>query len=445
MKNLIKTLTSIFTYLTKPKGGAPIIVWLTLLLVTYNSLWHINKHAHDHVQRTELKRYWSDAEGYYIYIPALVNGSFKGLSVNTPGFFHYNDGKLFTKYTYPVALLESPLILILHEYMKKARPEEANFISNPYQATAHLNALLYGLLGLLFLFLLLNKRYTAFTSALVIFAIVFGTNFTYYISKDPGAVHMYAFFLSSLIFWFSHKYYETQKKRYWLLAAISCGLIAVMRPTNLIFFLVFFLWGVHSIASLKARIIYWKNRWYKVISFPFALVLLYTIQIALWYMMSGRLMLYSYITEGGFDHFMSPKILKVLFDFENGFFIYAPIMLFAIFGFIKGFKEKNHALFLFIFALMTYVFSSWWKWTFGGAFGYRPFIDFYPLFAFGLAYTFHLIFGKWHWLLQVVSVFIVGYFAKVVLLLMRKMPFNLYERPHIQWDNFWSHVKDILW
>jgi hypothetical protein len=36
----------------------------------------------------------------------------------------------------------------------------------------------------------------------------------------------------------------------------------------------------------------------------------------------------------------------------------------------------------------TYLIASWWDWQFGASYGHRGFVDFYPLFAIGLAAAF---------------------------------------------------------
>jgi hypothetical protein len=44
-------------------------------------------------------------------------------------------------------------------------------------------------------------------------------------------------------------------------------------------------------------------------------------------------------------------------------------------------KVPNGIFILLFFFLVSYIFSSWHSWYFGGGYGSRPFIDFYPLFA----------------------------------------------------------------
>lgn len=60
---------------------------------------------------------WSDAEGYYLYLPALfINGGFEDLAVRSEVQFPLfeDTNKRFTKYTYGVALMELPFFLLAH-------------------------------------------------------------------------------------------------------------------------------------------------------------------------------------------------------------------------------------------------------------------------------------------------------------------------------------------
>jgi hypothetical protein len=58
-------------------------------------------------------------------------------------------------------------------------------------------------------------------------------------------------------------------------------------------------------------------------------------------------------------------------------------MILFIFGlFSKNqFVKRNRWLTLGFFVFSVYLIFSWWCWWYGGSFGSRPMIDFYPLYA----------------------------------------------------------------
>ena len=431
---------NIYKSINKKKGGASIIVWVFLALIFYNGNWHLRNYAPEKLKKENI-RYWSDAEGYYLYLPAIVNGSFENLPVKTTGKWIKPEGYTFTKYTYGVALLEAPFFIVTHLIVKISAPELADGFTWPYQVMANIIAFFYGFLGMFYLFKLLRKKHSIFVCALTVIGLMYGTNYFYYILRDPGATHIYAFFCVALLFWFISSYYEHKKIKDLIVVSFLIALTALMRPTNLIFVLFFLLWDVNNWKDLSDRFFYWiKNIKFLFIS-PLIFFAMYALQVYFWYMMSGETMIYSY--EAGFD-WSNPKIVHVLLHFENGFIMYAPIMVLSIIGLFMGMlKEKNSLLILIVFALMTYVFSCWVKWSFGGAFGYRPFLDFLPMFAIPLAYLFSCIFKNWKLPFQVLTVLFVGYLCKITLTFMKKMPGHLYERPHYNWDSFLDLMERV--
>ena len=99
-------------------------------------------------------------------------------------------------------------------------------------------------------------------------------------------------------------------------------------------------------------------------------------------------------------------------------------------------------LILAILLLALYIFSSWWCWWFGGAFGYRSLVEFYALLAFPFAYFSTIIFqSKW----------VSPKLAFLVLLIpllyynleMSKDYANLYQA-HYTWDTFEQNVEGIF-
>ena len=83
----------------------------------------------------------------------------------------------------------------------------------------------------------------------------------------------------------------------------------------------------------------------------------------------------------------------MLFDTQKGLFIYAPVLLFMFYGLIAARKERRVSFIAtaLLFAVITYIFASWDAWWFGGAYGHRCYIEYFPVFAFPMAVTFDRI------------------------------------------------------
>ena len=108
---------------------------------------------------------------------------------------------------------------------------------------------------------------------------------------------------------------------------------------------------------------------------------LVSLQSILYKMQTGHYLLYSYGDES--FNFSKPEIINFLISYRKGFFLYTPIALLSIFGFRTLYREnKYRAIVLSLFLLfITYVFSSWWSWWYGGSFSTRVLLE-YSLFVF---------------------------------------------------------------
>jgi hypothetical protein len=108
-------------------------------------------------------------------------------------------------------------------------------------------------------------------------------------------------------------------------------------------------------------------------------------QLAL-YRAATRHWIVSSYGELGFS-FAAPHLAGVLVSPQKGLFFYAPILLFAVAGFVwlpASLRRWLPAIAV-ILLVDTYLIASWFDWQFGGSYGHRAFVDVYPLFALGLA------------------------------------------------------------
>ncbi len=136
------------------------------------------------------------------------------------------------------------------------------------------------------------------------------------------------------------------------------GLLSLIRPSNIIVILFFFLYGVTDIRSLKACI--------KKISFKHILIVSLCIfsiwlpQYLYWKHTTGHYIFYSYTDERFF--FNKPKIIDGLFSFRKGWLTYTPVMFFALTGIAllkNNLKQLQLATIIFI-SINVYIIFSWW-------------------------------------------------------------------------------------
>ena len=327
---------------------------------------------------------WSDQEGYYIYLPAVfINGGFENLycfngctEVETE-----NGERIFTKYTYGVALLESPFFLVAHT-LAPVLGFDRNGRTLPYIWAVMTAAIFYVLLGLFLLGKLLRTlRFGDTVSWLVPLGLLLGTNLFYYTFREAGMSHVYSFFLFSLLIYSSHHKWETKKLVWDVISAITLVIIILIRPTNAMAIFIPLLWGVDP-KNVMGRVKSFATDFRWMLIFVVATLIIFLPQLLYWKATTGSYVFYSYGSEG-FRYWNSPKMLHVLFSPQNGWLVYSPLAIVGLFGigFMIRYKKTGWLLPTVLLTLATYVFGSWWAWWFGGAFGHRCYVDYLPLLA----------------------------------------------------------------
>ena len=333
---------------------------------------------------------WSDQEGYYIYLPAIfINGGFENLycfngctEVETE-----NGERIFTKYTYGVALLESPFFLVAHT-LAPMFGFERNGRTLPYIWAVMIAAIFYMLLGLFLLGKLLRKlRFEDTVSWLVPLGLLLGTNLFYYTFREAGMSHVYSFFLISLLIYSSHHKWVTKKLVWDVISAITLVIIILIRPTNAMAIFIPLLWGVDP-KNVLSRVKSFATDFRWILIFVVATLIIFLPQLLYWKTTTGSYVFYSYGSEG-FRYWNSPKMLQVLFSPQNGWLVYSPLAIVGLFGIGWMIRHKKTGWLLptVLLTLATYVFGSWWAWWFGGAFGHRCYVDYLPLLAVPSAVT----------------------------------------------------------
>lgn len=317
---------------------------------------------------------WSDQEGYYIYLPAVfIHGGFENVPfINGCGIYETENGpRTFTKYTYGVALLESPFFLVAHA-VAPLFGFERDGRSLPYIWSILLAAIAYMLIGLWLLSRLLSELTFGKTIAwLVPLGILLGTNLFYYTFREAGMSHVYSFFLFSVLLYASHRRSQSPNLKWDLLTAVPLALIILIRPTNAIALLIPILWGA-NLSELPKRVLAFITNFRWWLTFIVAMLVLFAPQLAYWKHITGDFLFYSYGDEG-FIYWNRPKMLHVLLSAQNGWLVYSPLAAIGIVGIGLMLKEKatGWALPAILLTLATYVFGSWWAWWFGGAYGHR--------------------------------------------------------------------------
>ncbi|HCS19432.1 MAG TPA: hypothetical protein DIW47_02525 [Bacteroidetes bacterium] len=336
---------------------------------------------------------WADKAGYSIYLQAfeyaydgrkipdtaIVSKSGYGFQIDQ------ESGVIVTKYTYGTALAQAPFYILGRFFESDAEVLPGfSVIQNRMVSVA---GAVYLLLGLFFLYRFLRFYYDKKVVINTLLVLLFGTSLLYYGTMETGMSHIYSFALFSGFLLFIRQRSYFARERFWEFFVFGClaGWMIVLRQSNLLFPLVYFFLDAGSVTQVKERI----KRMFRIRNlFPAiaGVLLLIAPQIVYWNYAFDSMLAYSYGDEG--FNWLNPKILKVFFDPYNGLFIYAPILLFAaIYGAVMIRRKVPNAWLIFAtFGIMTYIFSCWWAWWFGCAFGARSYVEYLSLLSMAMAY-----------------------------------------------------------
>lgn len=354
--------------------------WLAGLVLFFFSLFYYNQSRKGVI--------WSDAEGYYLYLPAVfIYNGFEKVPIISGQMQPYKDSKkVYTKYTCGVAIMEAPFFALAQATTFITDKDTGGYTSINNLAI-RLAAIFYALWGLVLLRNYLAPRYGKAAVLVALTGLLFGTNLFYYTVREPGMSHAYLFFLFALFIILTPKVLAQPNFKNAIFLGLLFGLITLIRPTNCLIALYLLLYQVTSFQAFKNRVQFFFSKLKVFWVVPVLMFLVFVPQLLYWHYISGHFLIYSYDQEG-FIYWKAPKILLVLFDVQNGWLLYSPMAIFGIIGLLWGIAKKETGMLAIglILTVATYIFSSWWAWWFGGAFGHRCFVEFYALLALPLAF-----------------------------------------------------------
>lgn len=338
---------------------------------------------------------WSDKAGYYVYLPSAIiydfNANLFPQAIDTLtgyGFsLEQNSGKVLTKYTYGVSLMQLPFFCLAHYFAPIIGQTQDGF-SAIYHWSINVSAVFYLFLGGIFLYKFLRTSFNKGSTLIVIFYLFLGSNLYYYSIDETGMSHVYSFALFCLFLYVCNKsnYLKDSSPIQNFLIGILMGMILLLRPTNILLFSILLFFDIHSFSSISARLRAILTL--KTIT-PLALgsILIILPQLFYWKYASGSYLYYSYDNEG--FNWLDPQLIKVWFEPENGLFTYHPLYFILITSLAVMIRKnvKNGLFLMLFFFLISYVFSSWWAWNFGCAFGSRSFVEYLAIFSIPLAYA----------------------------------------------------------
>jgi len=334
-----------------------------------------------------------DVIDYYGYLPAAfiyhdISLKFKEHYSGKKHFVFWvkktSEGNYVFKMTMGVSFMYSPFFFAANAVAGHLGYDTGGY-SLPYRFAIVMAALFYLLLGLLFLAKVLRVYFSEAVTALTVLAIGLGTNLFWYSTFEPGMSHVYSFFLVSVFLYLTLLWHRRSTITRTILIGLVIGLLTLIRPVNVLIALFFVFYGVKNLRDFKNKLWLFKQKLPHVLGIVLFGFLVLLPQFIYWKTVTGHWIYYSYGKEGFF--FLHPQIIQVLFSFRKGWFVYTPVMIFAVAGIYLLFKRYRQLSLSVLLLLMVYLYvvSSWWCWWYGGGLGQRELIDIYPVMAFPLA------------------------------------------------------------
>lgn len=371
-----------------------------------------------------------DVFGYYMYLPlhfkyhdiTIQNYQTIDDIMNTyyasETFYQgvkWDNGNWVMRYPIGLSVLYAPFYFIA-DLIAPYTPYKTDGFSRPYQFSVMYGCLLYSLVGLYYIRKILLRFFNDIVSAFTLVCIALGTNYFLHSSiHGQGAMsHNILFSLYAIIIYLTIKWHESYQLKYIVLLGICVGLAALSRASEIICVIIPLVYGVTNLKKAKEKLKLLVKYKSQMILFCLIIFAIGFIQFGYWKYAAGKFIVnpYGSSNPGEGLELTHPHILKVLFSFRKGWFLYTPIMLFAMYGFWILYK-KNKSLFYFTFiyfAINLYIVSSWSCWWYGSCFGNRALIPSYAALSIPLAFAFDHIFQiKWNYFFIKLIIVLIGF------------------------------------
>jgi hypothetical protein len=235
------------------------VLWLLFLGLLIFLSFNYHGKAPNYSHRSQI---WADKAGYNVYLPFAIiygcdaNSMPDSIGNKTGGGFliDTDNNKLHNKYTYGVAVMQSPFFLSAH-YLSGIFGFESNGYSKIYNWAVDVSAVVYLVLALIILSKLL-LRYENIKTIFIGLSILFlGSNLFYYTIDETGMSHVYSFFLFTLFLGILEKtdFLKIATVKWIFALGIVVGLITLVRPLNIIILSAFLFWKPESKAVIIQR------------------------------------------------------------------------------------------------------------------------------------------------------------------------------------------------
>jgi hypothetical protein len=317
-----------------------------------------------------------DMFGYYSYLPAQFcnGGSFDWHGQHMTFLGNSPLGNPFPKYTYGVAFLQSPFFFLGYKVAYNQHDPLDGF-SEGFSTCVHWSTMIYVFIGLLYLRKFLLSWFNEKVVAITIAATLFGSMLFMYSFIQAELSHGYLFALFCIFLYYTQRWYDHPKLFYLVMVGLTGGLATLIRPTEIFVWVFFIFYRVFSWHDIKQRIRFFVSKPRVLLLLFFLCILWWIPQFLFWKKYAGSYFFFSYQDEKFF--WSDPQIMNILFSYRKGWITYTPLVLLSLIGifFMRRKTAFSPWLIFAVVSIMTYVYSCWWDWNYGGCFANRAFCN----------------------------------------------------------------------
>jgi len=393
--------------------------------------------------------FFSDVDQYYSFL--IAQTIHQDLAFNFPNNYWLiktPTGKHIPKFSIGMAVMYSPFFYSAHFYTLHFSRQPADGYSRPYADALVIASFFYTLAGLYFLRKILLMFFDEWASALSILTIYLATNLLFYTLAWGLMPHNYLFFLFSAILYSTIKWHQTLKLKYVMMLSLSMGLTVLVRPAQIIVFIIPILYNIRSLSDIKEKInfLYLQKKHVLLGALCFLITILP--QLLYWKWTSDSFLYFSYGDRERF-FFDDPKIIEFFFSYRKGWLVYTPIMFFSLIGFIWRKKIEIVYLSILVYTFVSiYVLSCWWCWWFGGGFGMRTMVESYVFLALPLTSFISFCLHSWLGKLFVIVIISSAIYLNIVQIYQYKIATLHYDSmtKEVYWKIFgkWERTNEII-
>ncbi len=269
------------------------------------------------------------------------------------------------------AILWAPFFGAADLYVKATGKASANGFSFPYILAVCFASAFYGFLGFILQYRIARDFFSTWVSFWAVLTLWFGAHAVFYMYVTPPMSHATSIFTTSLFLFVWHRLRDKDSTGSWALIGIVGGLAALVRWQDGLFMLIPIL--DRKPLRLKAACVA-------------AAFVMFIPQLWIWWKLNGALNPYSTGNLKGKFFWEGRYLISVLFSTYHGLFIWTPVIVLCIGGFINLVRtNKTFWLLIVVFAVQFYLIICIDTWQGGAGFGLRYLISCTAIFTLGLA------------------------------------------------------------